>query len=273
MYPYETLLVEFDRGVSVVTLNRPAARNSMNRRMSYELSHALCTMDEDDAVRAIVITGAGNTFCAGTDLSGGTNLNSDEAEPIDGRPPMGELELWTFSTPLIAAINGAAVGLGITYPMQWDIRVAARDAKIGFVFNRRGLLPEANALWLLPRLVGLSRAMDLLITGRMFTGAEAETMGLVTKAVDTPDVLPTAVAIARDIADNTAPVSVALTKKMLYQFMETGDRRAARAEERDLFQWALQQPDAAEGIASFVERRPPRWTMSKRRDMPEGHRR
>jgi enoyl-CoA hydratase/carnithine racemase len=157
----------------------------------------------------------------------------------------------------------------MTYPLQWDIRIANRDAKLGFVFTRRGLIPEGNSLWLLPRVVGATAAMELLLTGRIFTGAEAEAMGLVTKAVAADEVLPTAMTLARDIADNTAPVSIAITKKLFYRYLETGDRQAARAEERELFSWTAQQRDAAEGIASFLEKRPPSWTMSKTADRPE----
>jgi enoyl-CoA hydratase/carnithine racemase len=159
--------------------------------------------------------------------------------------------------------------VGITYPLQWDLRIANRDAKLGFVFTRRGLIPEGNSLWLLPRVVGASAAMELLLTGRIFSGAEAEAMGLVTKAVAADEVLPTAMALARDIADNTAPVSVAITKRLFYRYLESGERQAARAEERELFLWFTKQPDAAEGIASFLEKRVPSWKMSKTADRPE----
>jgi enoyl-CoA hydratase/carnithine racemase len=264
------LLVAVDSGVAVVTLNRPEARNALNTRMGYELGHAFATLEADDGVRAIVVTGAGSAFCAGADLGAATPFGpGGDDSPIDGYPPMSQISPWELSTPVIAAINGAAVGVGLTYPLQWDIRIANRDAKLGFVFTRRGLIPEGNSLWLLPRMVGTSAAMELLLTGRIFTGAEAEAMGLVTKAVAAEEVLPTALALARDIAENTAPVSVAITKRLLYRYLETGDRQAARAEERELFMWSVQQADAAEGIASFLEKRPPRWKMSKTADRPE----
>jgi enoyl-CoA hydratase/carnithine racemase len=267
---YQTLLVEVDAGVALVTLNRPEARNAFNRRMAFDLGHAFTTLDADDGVRVIVVTGAGSAFCAGADLGGSTPFgpNSDEG-PIDGYPAISEISPWELATPIVAAINGAAVGLGITYPVQWDIRVASRDAKMGFVFGRRGLIPEGNSLWLLPRLVGAAAALELLLTARIFTGAEAAELGLVNRATALEDVLPTALAIAHDIADNTAPVSAAMTKRLFYRYLETGDRQAARAEERELFMWATRQPDAAEGIASFLEKRPPRWSMSKTADQPE----
>jgi enoyl-CoA hydratase/carnithine racemase len=267
---YRTLLVEVDDGVAVVTLNRPEARNALNRRMGFELGHAFATLDADDGVRVIVVTGAGGAFCAGADLSTSTPFGPNgEDGPIDGYPAISQISPWELSTPIIAAINGAAVGVGMTYPLQWDIRIANRDAKLGFVFTRRGLIPEGNSLWLLPRVVGTTAAMELLLTGRIFTGAEAEAMGLVTKAVAAEDVLPTAMAVARDIADNTAPVSIAITKRLVYRYLETGERQAARAEERELFLWTARQADAAEGIASFLEKRTPSWTMSKTADRPE----
>jgi enoyl-CoA hydratase/carnithine racemase len=266
---YRTLLLEIDGGVALLTLNRPEARNALNARMGYELGHAFATLDADDAVRVIVVTGAGSAFCAGADLGAATPFGpSGEDGPIDGYPPVSQISPWQLSTPIIAAINGAAVGVGITYALQWDIRVANRDAKIGFVFTRRGLIPEGNSLWLLPRVVGTSAAMELLLTGRIITGAEAAEIGLVTKAVAADEVLPAALAVAHEIAENAAPVSVALTKRLFYQYLETGDRRAARAEERELFMWAVQQSDAAEGIASFMEKRPPAWKMSKTSDLP-----
>jgi enoyl-CoA hydratase/carnithine racemase len=269
---YETLLVDIERGVATVTLNRPEVRNALNSRMGYELGHAFATLDADDSVRVLVVTGAGSSFCAGADLSTPAPFGGEGAVvegPIDGYPSLSDLSPWEMSTPIIGAINGAAVGVGITYALQWDIRIAARDAKIGFVFNRRGLLPEANSLWLLPRVVGMTAAADLLLTGRIFTGEEAAAMALVNQAVDVDDVVPTALAIAHDIADNTAPVSAAMTKRLLYRFLEEGDRQAARAQERELFQWVVRQPDAAEGIRSFLEKRPPKWTMSKTSDLPD----
>jgi enoyl-CoA hydratase/carnithine racemase len=267
---YQTLLVTVDTGVATLTLNRPEARNALNSRMSFELGHAFATLDADDGVRVIVVTGAGSTFCAGADLSSPTPFGrAGDDGPIDGYPPISEVSPWELATPIIAAINGGAVGVGLTYALQWDLRIASREAKMGFVFGRRGLIPEGNSLWLLPRVVGLTAALDLLLTGRVFTGEEALAMGLVNRAVDPADVLPTALALAHDLADNTAPVSTAITKRLFYRYLQTGDRQAARAEERELFMWCTRQPDAAEGIASFLEKRPPRWTMSKTADLPD----
>jgi enoyl-CoA hydratase/carnithine racemase len=171
-----------------------------------------------------------------------------------------------MSTPILAAINGHAVGLGLTYALQWDIRIAAQEAKLGFVFTRRGNLAEANSLWLLSRAVGSSRALELLLTGRTFSGAEAAEMGLVSRALPADEVLPATVEVARDIAANTAPASVSLTKQLFYEFLTTGDREAARAEEREAFQYLVKQPDGTEGLVSFLERRAPTWTGSKHVD-------
>ena len=204
--------------------------------MGLELGHALVTLETDESVRAIVITGAGRAFCVGAALdpeqSTFTGEDDDETEPEPLGPPVSDLSAWTMTTPILAAVNGHAVGLGLTYALQWDIRIVAEDAKLGFVFTRRGVLPEANSLWLLSRAIGSSRALELLLTGRTFSGAEAAELGLVSRASPAAEVLPATLEIARDIAANTAPGSVSLTKQLFYEFLTTSDRTAARAEER-----------------------------------------
>ena len=266
---YETILLERQGGVAVVTLNRPDRRNAYNPRMGVELHQAFEELEGDDSVRAIVVTGAGRDFCVGADLErgGGTFNRSDQtlrAERAD-RPA---LRPWEMTTPIIAAINGSAVGVGLTLPMQWDIRIAAADAKLGFVFNRRGVIPEANSTWIVPRLVGVAHAMDVLLTGRVFTGEEAAAMGLVSRAVPRDQVLPVALEIAQDIAANTAPVSVALTKRLVYEGLAEPDRNAAQAREGRAFWWTGRQADAAEGVSAFLQRRPPEWKLSKRTPVP-----
>jgi enoyl-CoA hydratase/carnithine racemase len=249
--------------VAVVTLNRPEQMNTLTPRMGLEMGHALRTLEDDEAVRAIVVTGAGRAFCAGAALDpAGSTFNSGLADEDLG-PPASALSPWEFTTPILGAINGHAVGVGITWALQWDIRIAAEDAKIGFVFTRRGLLPEANSLWLLSRAVGSSLALELLLTGRTFSGAEAAEIGLVSRAVPAAEVLPATLEVAHDIAANTAPAAVALTKQLFYKYLRTGDRDAARAEEREAFSWLVGQPDATEGMTSFLERRPPVWRDSK----------
>jgi enoyl-CoA hydratase/carnithine racemase len=268
---YSTLLTDHAAGVTTVTLNRPEHRNAFDATMRTELVAALEALDADDAVRAIVVTGAGSTFSAGADMSGAAipgNSGGDSTPPAPAPP----FRPWELRTPIIAAINGAAVGMGLTYPMMWDIRVAAEDAKLGFVFTRRGLVPEGNASWLLQRLVGASRALELLLTGRTFSGAEAAEIGLVTRAVPADEVLATAQAIATDLAANTSPASVALTKRMFYRYMETNDRWASRVEELELFGWMARRPDAAEGVRAFLEKRPPEWPTVAADDLPDGWR-
>ena len=267
---YETLLLDHDRGVTVVTLNRPDQMNAFNATMTAELSSAITALDSDDEVRVIVVTGAGRAFSAGADMSGGATPGASAADSGATPPPAPPLRPWELRTPIIAAINGAAVGMGITYPLMWDIRIAAEDAKLGFVFTRRGLVPEGNASWLLSRLIGASAALELLLSGRIFSGREAADLGLVTKAVPRADVVPAAVELATDMAINTAPASIALTKRMFYKYLEQGDRWDARLEELEMFRWAGKQPDAGEGVRSFLEKRQPEWTCVSREDLPEG---
>jgi len=268
---YDTILVECADHVGLITLNRPDRRNAYTAHMGAELGDAFAQLEADEATRAIVVTGAGAYFCAGADLGsgGGTfnRLSDDEARAQDRARAAKAPRPWEMRTPIIAAINGSAVGIGITLPMQWDIRIVARDARLGFVFNRRGVTPEANSTWIVPRLIGVSRAMELMLTGRMFSGAEAVEMGLASQAVDADQVLPTAMALARDIAANVAPVSAAITKRLIYQFLGEADRNAAHQLESRAFAWIGQQADAREGVTSFLEKRPPQWKLSKHLDL------
>ncbi len=245
--------------------------NAFDSVMTGELIEAITRLDDDDETRVIVVTGAGRAFSAGADMSGsatpGTRAGGDAGQTEQPAPP---LKPWELRTPIIAAINGAAVGMGLTYPLMWDIRIVAEDAKLGLVFTRRGLVPEGNASWLLSRLIGASAALELLLTGRIFTGTEAAKIGLATKAVPRDEVLSTALDLAADIAQNTAPASVAVTKRMFYKYLEQGDRWDARVEELEMFRWAGQQPDAGEGVRSFLEKRAPEWTGTSRDDLPEG---
>ncbi len=269
---YETIVLDRQGRVGLVTLNRPERRNAYTPRMGAELRDAFGELEADDEVRAIVVTGAGRHFCAGADLArgGGTfDRRTDDEQRTRDRQQVAEgLRAWEMRTPIIAAINGSAVGVGITLPMQWDVRIVARDAKLGFVFNRRGVLPEANSTWIVPRLVGVSRAMELLLTGRMFSGEEAVEMGLASRAVDAEAVLPTAMSMAQDIAENVAPLSAAVTKRLVYRFLAEPDRNAAQELEGRAFWWLGQQADAREGVSAFLEKRPPDWKLSKRAELP-----
>jgi enoyl-CoA hydratase/carnithine racemase len=268
---YETILVQCEAGVGLITLNRPERRNAYTSQMGAELGDAFRQLEADESVRAIVVTGAGKYFCAGADLGGGgttfNRLADDEQRARDRVRASEGPRPWEMRTPIIAAINGSAVGIGITLPMQWDIRIVARDARLGFVFNRRGVTPEANSTWIVPRLIGVSRAMELLLTGRVFSGEEAMAMGLASQAVEADQVLPIAMTLARDIADNVAPLSAAVTKRLIYQFLSEPDRNAAHAVEARAFAWMGQQADAREGVTSFLEKRQPNWSMSKHTEL------
>jgi enoyl-CoA hydratase/carnithine racemase len=267
---YESIIVEQDGPVGIVTLNRPDQLNSWDWLMSAEMNDAFGRFDNDDDVRAIVLTGAGRAFCAGAGLrpSGATFDGSLARDAVDAKFPNGRRGPSQLRTPVIAAINGAAVGAGITMALRCDIRYVAEDAKLGFVFNRRGVIPDADLLWSLPRYIGYSRAIDLLLTGRIFRGREAYDLGLVSRALPAEEVLPAALEAARDIAANVAPVSAAITKLVADAFLQETDRAGALELERLLFRWAGQHADAPEGVDAFRHKRTPQWSLSKTNDFP-----
>src|SRR5215472_16263098 len=255
MSDYQTLLTDVSDKVATIWLNRPERRNSFSADMTRELHEAFTQFDADDGVRAIVVTGAGRYFSAGADLGrGGATFAQPEgtgsqpegtgsqpegtgSQP-DGTSPQADVveraSPGRMRTPVIAAMNGSAVGMGITLPLSWDIRFAAADAKYGFVFTRRGLVPEAGSTWMLPRLVGVSQAMELLLSGRIFSGTEGARMGLFSRALPADDVLPAAQEFARDLAASTSAVSVAATKALVYNGLGQ-DRDESDAIEHQVF--------------------------------------
>jgi len=256
----DTVLVQVADGVATLTLNRPDKLNAYTVEMGIELFTAMAELDRRDDVRAMIVTGAGRGFCAGADLSSGGDTFS-----VDGSwERAAELERAVSplvrNTPVIAAINGPAVGIGATLPLQWDFRIAADTAKIGFVFTRRGIVPEAGSTWILPRLIGLQRALDLMITGRILTANEALEIGVVGRVVPAADLLRVAAELAHEIASKTAPVAVAITRRLLWQQLMQPDFDTGRATEDKLFYWIGQSTDAAEGVESFLEKREPRWS-------------
>ena len=271
MSDYQTILTEVSDKVATIWLNRPERRNAFSADMTRELHEAFGEFEADDGVRAIVVTGAGSYFSAGADLGsrGGATFSrpagADAAEQQE--PPSPRAEPHQMRTPVIAAMNGSAVGMGITLPISWDIRFAAADAKYGFVFTRRGVVPEAGSSWMLPRLVGVSRAMELLLSGRIFSGAEGAEMGLFTRALPAAEVLPAAQEFARDLAAGTSPVSVAATKALVYNGLGQ-DREESHAIEHQVFRWMGNQADAREGVTAFLEKRAPQWPLSKVKDYP-----
>lgn len=260
---YEMILLDVADGVGTITLNRPERLNAWNRKMSVELGDALAACNADDAVRAVVITGAGRAFCAGADLqSGGDTFAARDGEQADS-----PLLPHQIDKPVIAALNGPAVGVGITMPMLCDMRFVAEDAKISFAFVRRGMIPEFTSHYTVQRLAGFAAASDVLLSGRMLLGKELAELGIANEALPTEQVLPRALERARDFV-NTAPVSVAITKRLLWESMDMPLPKL-REREDELFAWAGNQADAREGIESFLEKRAPDWKMSVNKDLPD----
>jgi enoyl-CoA hydratase/carnithine racemase len=266
---FKTILVKIEGQIALVTLNRPEAMNAWNSLMAVELSKAMAALDTDDAVRAVVVTGAGRAFCAGADLAGGGESFTPGTSEQEARIALGFPSVMPYQVrkPVLAAINGHAIGVGITYPMSCDIRIVAEDAKIQFAFVRRGLIPELSSHVIVARVAGFSKAADLMLTGRMITGRELAEMGLASQAVPAPEVLPAAMTRAREFL-KAAPVSVAVSKRLLWEGL-TSSVTGIDKREFPLFRWICRQPDTVEGIKSFLEKRGPQWTMSPTRDFPE----
>jgi enoyl-CoA hydratase/carnithine racemase len=261
---YEEITAETADGVLTITLNRPDRLNAWTPTMGQELISAFDAADADDDVRAIIVTGAGRGFCAGADLQGGGDTfdwrerRSGDAIPRDGGGQF-TLRVFDCTKPVIAAINGPAVGVGATMTLPMDVRLAADDARIGFVFARRGIVPEACSSWFLPRAVGISQAMEWVATGRVFSAQEALSGGLVRSLHPQAELLETARALALEIAENTAPVSVALARQMMWRMLGAEHPMLAhRADSRGMF-YRGQSADAGEGITSFLEKRPARF--------------
>ncbi|MFI7167216.1 enoyl-CoA hydratase-related protein [Rhodococcus erythropolis] len=263
--------VEVNGHVATVWLDRPDRGNGFVSAMQVELHKQLRALDETDSVRAIVVTGRGKFFSTGADLEpGGSNFAFSPEQHASARIMMRDRPRpWQMRTPIIGALNGSAVGLGLTFPLQWDIRIVNESAKYGFVFTRRGLIPEQNSLWLLPRLVGMSTAMELLLTGRLFSGSEALRMGLATYAVPAAEVLERAYLVAESISTHTSPSAVGLTKTLAYEMLREPDRESAFHKEWETFRWAGRQPDSTEGVASFIEKRAPEFTDPKLASVPQ----
>ena len=237
---YEQILYEVEDGVAVVTLNRPEKLNAMTARMGAEMDDAMAEADSDDAVRAVVVTGAGRGFCAGADLGGGDQFAGGWGG-VEG--PLRRMSPMEVRKPVIAAINGPAVGAGLTWPLQTDVRYVAEDAKLAFAFVRRGVLPELASHLILPRLCGISRASELLLSGRTFLGTEAVEYGVATKAFPASEVLPAAMSLAHDIATNSAPIPVAISKRLIWEGVGVS-LRDFRLKEGKLFQFTTRHPDA-----------------------------
>ena len=265
--------------VATITLNRPEALNSFTNVMMKELVDVFDLTDADDDVRVVIITGSGRAFCAGADLSGGGETFSDgrltsasgDEEVRYRRDGGGTVTLRMFNSlkPVIGAINGAAVGIGVTMTLPMDVRLASENAKFGFVFARRGIVPEACSSWFLPRLVGIAQATEWVFTGRVFDADEALEGGLI-RSVHKPDeLLPAAGLLAREIIDNTAPVSVALSRQMLWRMMGAPHPMSAHRVDSRGIQIRGRSADTIEGVNSFLEKRPAKFEMTVSNDLPD----
>jgi enoyl-CoA hydratase/carnithine racemase len=260
-------------GVATITLNRPDRLNALNTTMFGELLDAFDETDRDDAVRAVIVTGAGRAFCAGADLGrGGQTFNyGDHAgagpAPRD-RGGLLVLRIFRSLKPVIAAINGPAVGVGISMTLPMDIRILADDAKVGFVFAARGIVPDGAASWFLPRIVGISQALEWCLSGRVFPAAEALAGGLVRSVCPAAEVMETARALACEIAVNTAPVSAVITRQLLWQMLGAPHPMDAhRIDSRAIYDTG-RMADAAEGVSAFLEKRLAHWSLAPSRDLP-----
>ena len=269
---YETLLTEVRDRVMTVTLNRPDRLNAFTTQMMFDWLDVLDAIDADDDVRAVIVTGAGRGFCAGADLGGGgKTFDASREEKIDEHRDGGgrvTLRIFECKKPIIAAVNGAAVGVGATMTLPMDVRIASEDARFGFVFARRGIVPEAASSWFLPRVVGISQAMEWVATGRVFGAAEALAGRLVSRVVPAAELLPAAHALAREIADNTSAISVALARQMLWKMLGADHPMEAHKVDSQAIYSMGRSADAFEGVQSFLEKRPARFAMKASSEMP-----
>jgi len=284
---YEHIKTEISDNILTVTLNRPEKLNAFTGTMMTEMIDVFQKANKDDTVRAIIVTGAGRAFCAGADLSAGASTfdaskradrperNAGPADKVDWsdervRDGGGRLTLEIFEClkPVIAAVNGPAVGIGVTMQLAMDIRIASENARFGFVFSRRGIVPEAASSWFLPRIVGIAQALAWCYSGKVFDAQEALRGRLVSEVVKPDELIPRARAIAREIADNTAPVSVALIRQMMWKMLGADHpMEAHKVDSRGIYSRGA-SPDVAEGVTSFLEKRPAKFPQNVASDMP-----
>lgn len=281
--PFETLSLTLDGSIATLTLDRPDVLNAISPLMEREFLEAFDVIDATDAVRAVVVTGRGRAFCAGADLSDGDagfdvvrRAQERGTEPIEpGDVPrdgggMMALRIFDCRKPVIGAINGAAVGAGATVPLAMDIRLGSDRAKFGMVFARRGMSPDAAASWFLPRVVGISRALDWMMSGRIFDAAEALAAGYLRAVLPPDELLPAAYELARSLVTDSAPVSVAITRHLLWRMSAAGHPMDAHRIESRVILSRAEAADATEGVASFMEKRPAQFPLTVSQDMPQG---
>ena len=273
---YSEILYDVADNIATITLHRPDRMNAFTGTMMREMIDAFDQVDADDDVRAVIVTGSGRGFCAGADLGGGgetfsrggSDIQTPVGVPRDGGG-MVTLRIFDCTKPVIGAINGAAVGIGVTMTLPMDIRLASDQAKFGFVFARRGIVPEACSSWFLPRLVGISQAAEWCYSGRVFPADEALAGGLLRSVHAADELLPAARAIAREIADNTAPVSVALTRQMLWRMLGASHPMEAHRVDSRGIQARGASDDAREGVVSFLEKRPAVYPVKVSEGLPD----
>ena len=278
---FETLIYAVQDGIATITLNRPEKMNAFTARMMADMIAAFDLTDADDAVKVVIVTGAGRAFCAGADLSGGGGT-FDRTSPQAIEREQGKvgdlyrdgggrvsLRIYESLKPVIAAVNGAAVGVGVTMQLPMDIRMASTDAKFGFVFAKRGITPEAASSWFLSKVVGISTALEWCFTGRVFTAQEAHERGLVRSLHAPDDLMPAARALAREIADNTAPVSVALSRQLIWRMAGADQPMEAHKADSRAIQSRGASGDAKEGVSAFLEKRAPNYPNKVSTDLPD----
>lgn len=270
---YQQITYEVSGPVATIALNRPERRNGYTVRMADELADAFPRADADDDIRVVVFTGVGSDFSVGADLGGETFADRATLQeaPTDYHEPAGRasLAIFAMNKPVIAAIRGAAVGAGSTIILPADYRFAAKDSRFGYVFTRRGIVPEGASTWFLPRLVGMGTALDWMISGRVFDAEEAHASGLVHRLYEADEVLPAAYELAAELAAKTAPISVAVTRQLLYRMASLDSPFPARDLDSQLIAGAAGNPDAIEGVVSFLQRRPPKFTGRVSTDLPD----
>ncbi len=276
---FDTLYIEIDEQIATITLNRPDKLNTFNGRMMQDLIAAFDATDANDDVRAVIVTGAGRAFCAGADLASGGDA-FDRTKRDDVEKDLGEsdvrrdgggrvaLRIYESLKPVIAAVNGPAVGIGATMQLPMDIRLASETARFGFVFSRRGIIMEATSSWFLPRLVGPSTALEWCYSGEVFPAAHALERGLVRSVHAPDDLLPAARAIARNIAENTSQISVALTRQMIWRMLGADHPMEAHKIDSRGIDELGRAADVREGVTSFLEKRQPNFPMRVSKDMP-----
>jgi enoyl-CoA hydratase/carnithine racemase len=281
-HEFETLLYSVEDGIATITLNRPDRMNAFTPRMMLDMIEAFDLTDADDAVKVVIVTGAGErAFCAGADLGSGGNTfdYKDRGDAIREEAKVGDvyrdgggrvtLRIYDSLKPVIAAVNGAAVGIGVTMQLPMDIRLASTTARFGFVFARRGITPEAASSWFLPRVVGMQTALEWCYTGRVFPAQEALDRGLVRSIHAPEDLMPAARALAREIADNVAPVSIALTRQMLWRGAGFDHPMEAHKADSRAIMARGASADAREGVTSFLEKRAPSYPNKVSSDLPD----